>query len=187
MVSTKGILILSIFAGSLIWTAALSRPDGRYHIWNTSSKSQVSLLIKSPQGKFAVVNPGSSLLAGALSDKLPFYDRGIDLVVLSSKNGGSSLSSLKQRFQIKKILDISAYTNISNHDLTEQTLSRQTWEGLGFESWTVPDQDVFLKIRRGAHSLIYLSRNNPAFWEAVPYTKDAEEVIDGPSPAEIVW
>src|SRR5581483_5420446 len=179
MAAAKSFVIVALFAGSLIWTAALGRPDGRYHIWNVSTRSQLSLLIKSPLGNFAVVNTASSKVLPALSERLPFYDREIDLKIVTGSNSSDKLS---QYFRVGEVW------NLAQEDISKGNLSSQReWEGVSFQSWSVVRQGIFIRLTAAGHSLIYLSQKDGSFWEAVPYDKNADAIISSPSETEIVW
>ncbi len=69
----------------LVWVAALGRPDGRLHVWFLDVGQGDGILIQTPAGRQVLVDGGASgqVLLGQLGAVMPFWDRTLDLVVLT--------------------------------------------------------------------------------------------------------
>ena len=69
----------------LVWVAALGRPDGRLHVWFLDVGQGDGILIQTPEGRQVLVDGGASgqALVGQLGAVMPFWDRTLDLVVLT--------------------------------------------------------------------------------------------------------
>ena len=69
----------------LVWAAALALPDGRLHVWFLDVGQGDGILIQTPAGRQVLVDGGSSgqVLLGQLGAVMPFWDRTLDLVVLT--------------------------------------------------------------------------------------------------------
>jgi competence protein ComEC len=61
------------------------QPDGRLHLWVLDVGQGEAILLKTPQGHTAVVDggPGATPLLNGIGNRLPFWQRDIDLVVLT--------------------------------------------------------------------------------------------------------
>jgi competence protein ComEC len=79
-----GLLILSL-AMILIWRAALSVPDRRLHITFLDVGSADAVLIKTPTGKYVLINGGQSVttLSDELGRRLPAFNRTLDWLVIA--------------------------------------------------------------------------------------------------------
>lgn len=179
MVASKKTLILLVFVITLIWTAALTLPDGKTHLWAQTSLGRSGLIIKSASGKFAVVNPTGEEVWSQLSQVLPFYERQIDLMVLTDRK--ISPTKLFSRYQVSQVWtqdDQSTYDGIK----VEQILGekRLIWEELGFHFWSLPDQPAYLEISRADKAVGVVQKNNSSFWESLPFTIQAELLIAAP-------
>ena len=69
----------------LVWAAALAQPDGRLHVWFLDVGQGDGILIQTPAGRQVLVDGGASgqVLLGQLGAVMPFWDRTLDLVVLT--------------------------------------------------------------------------------------------------------
>jgi hypothetical protein len=190
LVQQKGFITL-IFIASLIWTAALDRPDGHYHFWVLGSRSDLSLIVKSREGSVAVVNPlPSADFLEKLGRRLPFYQRDLDLVVLEDASPASSksLAALEQRYQVHQVWLPKVYQNISKDYKVIQLSgweSRQ-WRGLTWSTWSIPDFEVVNRVESGPRSLLWAGSSKEQFWQAVPDKKPVEQLI-GPPVGKSGW
>ena len=84
-ISTALSLGLLLAAALLIWAAVLSLPDGRLHVVFFDVGEGDSIFIQTPHGHQILVDggPSPSLLLGGLGRAMPFWDRSLDLVVLT--------------------------------------------------------------------------------------------------------
>jgi competence protein ComEC len=81
-------LLLGV-AAILVWWGVLSRPDGRLHVWFLDVDQGDGILIQTPRGRQVLVDGGRhpSLLLSELGAVLPFWDRSLDLLVLTHPDG----------------------------------------------------------------------------------------------------
>ncbi|MDW8317559.1 MAG: ComEC/Rec2 family competence protein [Anaerolineae bacterium] len=99
-----GVLVLS----GLLFFALRSLPDGRLHVHFLDVGRGEAILIVTPDGQQVLVDGGysPSALLGALGEHLPFYDREIELVVLThpgdERLGG--LTELPTRYRVGQVL-----------------------------------------------------------------------------------
>jgi len=100
--------ILAIVA-LLVWLAFFTLPDGRLHVSFLDVGQGDSILIESPSGHQILVDGGPSPAAVtfALGKALPFWDRSLDLVVLThpQEDHLAGLIGVLERYQIGLLLD----------------------------------------------------------------------------------
>ena len=79
------VLLPAIAAAVIVWAAALSVPDGRLHVTFADVGQGDATLITTPSGKRVLVDGGPDPLEAArlMGRRLPFWDRSVDLVVLT--------------------------------------------------------------------------------------------------------
>ena len=84
VVSGPGLMAVGVLA-ALVWAAGLALPDGRLHVWFLDVGQGDGILIQTPAGRQVLVDGGSSgqALLGQLGAVMPFWDRTLDLVVLT--------------------------------------------------------------------------------------------------------
>ncbi len=83
--STPVVIGLPLAAAVLAWLAVLQLPDGRLHVAFLDVGQGDAVLITTPQGRQVLVDGGPSptALNAALGKEVPFWDRSIDLVVMT--------------------------------------------------------------------------------------------------------
>ncbi|MCA9885537.1 MAG: ComEC/Rec2 family competence protein [Anaerolineae bacterium] len=98
----------SLGAICLMVAVMISRPDGRFHLWMLDVGHSNAILMQTPSGAQILVDGGSqpSRLLTALGDRMPFYDREIELLVVSHPDGNDigALPSVMRRYQVGAIL-----------------------------------------------------------------------------------
>lgn len=72
-------------AAVLVWSLALTQPDGRLHVTFLDIGQGDGILIQTPSGRQVLVDGGSSpqLLLSELGAAMPFWDRSLDLLVMT--------------------------------------------------------------------------------------------------------
>jgi len=106
IVAVLGVLTI---AAILLWLALFILPDGRLHISFLDVGQGDSILIESPSGHQILVDGGPSPVAVtfALGKRLPFWDRSLDLVVLTHPQDDhlAGLIGVLERYQVGLLLD----------------------------------------------------------------------------------
>jgi len=99
-------------AAILIWWAALSQPDGRLHVWFLDVGQGDGILIQTPSGRQVLVDGGAKpqRLFSELAAVMPFWDRTIDLVVLTHPDADhmAAQAEAPTRFAIDTAWDTAA-------------------------------------------------------------------------------
>lgn len=75
--------------GILIWATLGSQPDGRLHVYFLDIGQGDGIFIQTPSGRQVLIDGGASpqTLMSELGAVMPFWDRSIDLLVLSHPDG----------------------------------------------------------------------------------------------------
>ncbi len=92
----------------LVWLAALQLPDGQLHVAFLDVGQGDAILITTPDGQQVLVDGGPSptQLAWALGRQMPFWDRSLDLVVLTHPDDDhmTGLIPLFGRYRVERAL-----------------------------------------------------------------------------------
>lgn len=103
------LVLLALAPAALIWAAALSLPDGKLHVVIADVGQGDAVLITTPRGRSMLVDGGPNPLAAArlLGDALPFWDRSVDLVVLTHPHADhiAGLPEVLRRYDVDRILE----------------------------------------------------------------------------------
>lgn len=97
-------------AVSLILTAAMffSRADGNLHVWLLDVGHSNAVLMQTPGGAQALVDGGRfpARLLSAIGDRLPFYDREIEILVITHPDAWdiAALNSVLDRYTVGAVL-----------------------------------------------------------------------------------
>lgn len=80
-----GLIGLFSIVSILLWSIALSQPDGRLHLYFLDVGQGDGILIQTPSGRQILIDGGASpqQLMSELGAVMPFWDRSIDLLILS--------------------------------------------------------------------------------------------------------
>ena len=81
----RALLALALAAAVLGWLALFQRPDGRLHVAFLDVGQGDAILITTPAGHQILVDGGPSptALGAALAREMPFWDRSLDLLILT--------------------------------------------------------------------------------------------------------
>jgi competence protein ComEC len=93
----------------LSWLAVLQLPDGRLHVAFLDVGQGDAILITSPDGRQILVDggPSPSALTSALGHEMPFWDRSLDLVVMTHPDADhiTGLVEVLDRYRVEAWLD----------------------------------------------------------------------------------
>jgi competence protein ComEC len=97
---------------ALVWAVVLALPDGRLHVWFLDIGQGDGILIQTPQGRQVLVDGGASpeRLFNELGAVMPFWDRNLDLLVLTHPDGDHMAAQVEipSRFRVAAALDTAA-------------------------------------------------------------------------------
>jgi len=92
----------------LVWVAAATMPDDNLHVSFLDVGERDAILIQTPTHQDILVDGGPSpqAIGLGLGEKLPFWDRTIDLVILTHPHSDhvTGLLEVLQRYQVKQVL-----------------------------------------------------------------------------------
>ena len=102
-------LVVALAAAILGWLAVLQLPDGRLHVAFLDVGEGDATLITTPRGQQILIDGGPSptALTSALGDEMPFWDRSIDLVVMTHADADhiTGLVEVLKRYRVGNWLD----------------------------------------------------------------------------------
>jgi competence protein ComEC len=106
--SAKFALFGGGLVAALLFTTAASMPDGRLHVTFLDLGDGTATLIETPSGRHILVDAGGSGrgLSTALGRELPFWDRSIDLLVVTqpTRSHLSGLLQILERYNFEAVL-----------------------------------------------------------------------------------
>ncbi len=107
--STKvGVGVLAVVM-MLTWIAALQMPDGRLHVVFFDVGQGDAIFILCPDGKQILVDggPSPSAVLSRLGRELPFWDRSLDLVILTHPQDDhlTGLVEVLARYDVEEVID----------------------------------------------------------------------------------
>jgi len=112
----------------LVWAAVASLPDGRLHVSFLDVGQGDAILIQTPAGHRLLIDGGPSpaALLAALGRYLPFWDRRIDMVMLSHPHDDHvrGLLSVLDRYHVRQVL----VSDVSHHSSVYQQWRQQLSE-----------------------------------------------------------
>jgi competence protein ComEC len=92
------------------WLALRGLPDGRLHVYFLDVGQGDAILVQAPDGRQILVDggPNPTALLNELGAVLPFWDRSLDLVVLTHPDGDhiTGLVPLLDRYRVAQVLDV---------------------------------------------------------------------------------
>jgi competence protein ComEC len=101
---------LLALAAVVVWLALRGLPDGRLHVYFLDVGQGDAILVQAPDGRQILVDGGPSptALFNELGAVLPFWDRSLDLVVLTHPDGDhiTGLIPLLDRYRVGQVLDV---------------------------------------------------------------------------------
>ncbi len=107
--SPKWLVLPLLVVALLVWSIALTQPDGKLHVSFLDVGQGDAVLIQTPNGQNILIDggPDPQKINLELSDRLAFWDRTIDLVVCTQPQADhvTGLVEVLQRYRVKLILD----------------------------------------------------------------------------------
>jgi len=104
----KALLVALALSAILVWVAVASLPDGRLHVTYLDVGQGDAILVQTPAGHRLLIDGGPSpaMLLAALGRHLPFWDRRLDLVMLSHPHDDHlrGLLNLPERYWVRQVL-----------------------------------------------------------------------------------
>lgn len=104
----RWVVVLALLA-TAAWLALRGLPDGKLHVYFLDVGQGDAILVVAPDGRQILVDGGPSptALLNELGAVLPFWDRSLDVVVLTHADSDhiTGLIPLLQRYQIGQVLD----------------------------------------------------------------------------------
>lgn len=92
----------------LVWTVALTQPDGKLHVWFLDVGHSYAVLIRTPNGAHLLVDGGTNptRLRQAVGDEMPFWNRTLDLLFLSqpTRTAIGALPELLRHYDVRLAL-----------------------------------------------------------------------------------
>jgi len=100
---------LMALVAAVAWMALRGLPDGRLHVYFLDVGQGDAILVAAPDGRQILVDGGPSptALLSELGNLMPFWDRSLDLVVLTHPDGDhiTGLIPLLDRYRVAQVLD----------------------------------------------------------------------------------
>jgi competence protein ComEC len=107
--SPKWLVLPLLIIATVVWSVALTMPDGKLHVSFLDVGQGDAILIRMPNGQDILIDggPDTQKISLELSERLPFWDRTIDLVVCTQPQADhvTGLVEVLQRYRVKLILD----------------------------------------------------------------------------------
>jgi competence protein ComEC len=107
--STKWLILPLLVVAILVWSVALTMPDDKLHVSFLDVGQGDAILIQTPNGQDILIDggPDPQKINLELGEKLPFWDRTIDLVVCTQPQADhvTGLVEVLQRYKVKQVLE----------------------------------------------------------------------------------
>lgn len=101
-------LLLPVLLALSLALVASQQPDGRLHVWVLDVGQGDATLVRTPGGHTALIDggPGITPLAGGVGQHIPFWQRDIDLVVLThpQQDHLMGLIELVERYDVERVV-----------------------------------------------------------------------------------
>jgi competence protein ComEC len=107
--SMKWLVLPLLVVAILVWSVALTTPDDKLHVSFLDVGQGDAILIQTPNGQNILIDGGPTpqKINLELSEKLPFWDRTIDLIVCTQPQADhiTGLVDILQRYKVKQVLE----------------------------------------------------------------------------------
>ena len=115
--SMKWLVLPLLVVAILMWSVALTTPDDKLHVSFLDVGQGDAILIQTPNGQNILIDggPDPQKINLELGEKLPFWDRTIDLVVCTQPQADhvTGLVDVLQRYKVKQVLESGVSYNSS--------------------------------------------------------------------------
>ena len=134
----------------LIWSANLSLPDGKLYVTFIDVGQGDAVFVQTPGGEQALIDGGRhpGPVLRALGERMPFWDRSLDLVVLTHSHADhvGGLPEVLRRYQASAVLD---------NGYERQSSAREEWlSALETEDATVIQAEQGQRLTLGGETTI---------------------------------
>ncbi len=108
-IPTRLIVLTLLVLAALVWVGAVTTPDGRLHIFFFHVGQGEAILIETPSGQRVLIDggPADGGILSLLGQRLPFWERDIDLVILTHPHedhvGG--LIAVLNKYRVDRVLE----------------------------------------------------------------------------------
>jgi len=107
--SMKWLMLPLLVVAILVWAVALTTPDDKLHVNFLDVGQGDAIFIQTPNGQDILIDGGPDFqkINLELSEKLPFWDRTIDLVVCTQPHADhvTGLVEVLHRYKVKQVLE----------------------------------------------------------------------------------
>lgn len=179
-VSSKWALGVAAIAVLLAWGAALTLPDGKLHVVFFNVGEGDAVLIETPRGQQILVNGGaeSSRVLAQLGQRLPFWDRRLDLLVLTDTDDRHlpGLVSVLERYQVDWVLQAPGECNSATCAAWQEALQRKALSPQTVPAGTQIDlgDGVLLSVLHAESLALRIDYGSTCFLLAASAVEDAE-------------
>jgi len=108
-VPIKWTLVPLLLVAILVWIAAITTPDTKLHVFFLDVGQGDAILIRTPSHHHILIDGGPSpeAITNELGERLPFWSRSIDLVVLTHPHNDhiTGLVEVLRRYEVKQVLE----------------------------------------------------------------------------------
>lgn len=125
---TKLVFLTILSLVSLFFLFFTTLPDGRLHITFCDVGQGDAAYIRGPKGTDIVIDGGpDNRVLNCLGNKMPFWDRTIELIVLSHPQADhlTGLIEILKRYQVKQIIDASAKSDSQEYKFWEKLIKEK--------------------------------------------------------------
>ncbi len=163
IISLRFVLLALVVVGLLVGLALSWRPDGRLHI-HALSIDGGPVFVQTPTGRQILIGGSNSpsALLSALGARMPFWDRDLDLIVVSSADAKSlnGLMAVVDRYHIGQIVSVEVGDNRAGREWLDALTAKQigmleAGTGIGIEDAVTLTLDKigWVRIDAGATSI----------------------------------
>jgi competence protein ComEC len=107
--SPKWLVLPLLLVAILVWSVALTAPDNRLHVSFLDVGQGDAILVQTPNGQNILIDggPDAQKINLELSEKLPFWDRTVDLVVCTQPQADhiTGLVEVLRRYTVGQVLE----------------------------------------------------------------------------------